>query len=88
MQNYSDEKLVNIGWGKDVSIAELAGLVARSVGFAGTLRFNTSLPDGTPQKLLDISRATALGWKATTPLDRGIQLTYEWFLKHGSALRL
>jgi GDP-L-fucose synthase len=87
MQTYSDEKLVNIGWGADISIAELAALVAKTVGFAGSLRFNTSLPDGTPRKLLDVSRATALGWTAKIPLAAGLASTYEWFLKNTGELR-
>ncbi len=82
MQNYSDEKLVNIGWGADVSIAELAALVAQTVGFTGSLRFNTQMPDGPPRKLLDVSRATALGWKAKIPLERGVAETYAWFLNN------
>jgi GDP-L-fucose synthase len=87
MQKYSDEKPVNIGWGTDVSIAELAAMVARIVGFDGALRFNTSMPDGTPRKLVDVSRATALGWMAKTPIDAGIASTYEWFLKNAPDLR-
>jgi GDP-L-fucose synthase len=81
MQQYSDERLVNIGWGTDVSIEELAGLVASTVGFPGSLRFNTSMPDGTPRKLLDVSRASALGWTARIPLAVGIASTYEWFVR-------
>jgi GDP-L-fucose synthase len=87
MQHYSDEKLVNIGWGTDISIAELAALVARTVGFAGTLQFNAAMPDGTPRKLLDVSRATALGWTAKIALEAGIASTYRWFLENRSALR-
>ena len=87
MQNFSDEKLVNIGWGTDVSIAELADLVARTIGFSGSLRFNASMPDGTPRKLLDVSRATALGWKASIPLDAGVAETYGWFLDHVAEAR-
>ncbi len=87
MQKYSDERPINIGWGTDVSIAELAALVARVVGFDGVLRFNAAMPDGTPRKLVDVSRATALGWTAKTPLDSGITSTYDWFLKNAPALR-
>jgi GDP-L-fucose synthase len=87
MQNYSQQQLVNIGWGADVSIAELAELVARTVGFTGSLRFNTSMPDGTPRKLLDVSRATALGWTAKIPLNEGLATTYDWFLKNTRQLR-
>jgi GDP-L-fucose synthase len=87
MQIYSDEKLVNIGWGTDVSIAELAALVARKVGFSGSLRFNTQMPDGTPRKLLDVSRLSALGWKAKIPLEVGVAETYAWFLENPTLLR-
>jgi GDP-L-fucose synthase len=87
MQQYSDEKPVNIGWGTDVSIADLAATVARIVGFKGALRFNSAMPDGAPRKLVDVSRATALGWTARTPLDVGIALTYEWYLENDGDLR-
>jgi GDP-L-fucose synthase len=81
MQRYSSEQPVNVGWGTDVSIAELADRVAKTVGYNGTLRFNTSMPDGTPRKLLDVSRLSALGWTAKIPLDSGIAATYAWFLQ-------
>ncbi len=87
MHNYSDEKPVNIGWGADISIAELAATVARIVGFGGALRFNATMPDGTPRKLVDVSRATSLGWTAKTRLDAGIASTYEWFLENAAGLR-
>jgi GDP-L-fucose synthase len=82
MQYYSDEKLVNIGWGEDVSIKELALLVAKTVGYTGGLRFNTSMPDGTPRKLLDVSRMKALGWNAKIPLREGVASTYQWFVHY------
>jgi GDP-L-fucose synthase len=72
--------LVNIGTGVDLTIAELAKLAAEVVGFRGSLRFDTSRPDGTPQKLLDVSRLARLGWKAHTPLKEGIGLAYRDFL--------
>jgi len=87
MQQYSDEKLVNIGWGTDISIAELAALVARTVGFTGTLEFNPAMPDGTPRKLLDVSRATSLGWTAKIALEAGIASTYEWFVHNAADVR-
>ena len=71
MRNYSDEGLVNVGCGEDQTILELAGEVARVVGFEGELRFDTSKPDGTPRKLLDVSRLSAMGWKPQVPLARG-----------------
>jgi GDP-L-fucose synthase len=88
MQNYSQQQLVNIGWGTDISIAELAGIVSRTVGYTGSLQFNAAMPDGMPRKLLDVSRATALGWKAKIPLDAGIASTYAWFLSHATELRV
>jgi GDP-L-fucose synthase len=81
MQHYSDEQAVNVGWGTDVSIAELAAMVASSTGYLGGLRFNTSMPDGTPRKLLDVSKMSALGWTARIPLAEGLASTYQWFLR-------
>jgi len=81
MRSYSDERPVNVGWGVDVSIAELAELVAKATGYAGALRFNTSMPDGTPRKLLDVSKLSGLGWTAGIPLEEGLANTYQWFLK-------
>jgi nucleoside-diphosphate-sugar epimerase len=74
--------LVNIGFGSDVSIRELAELICEIVGYSGSLKFDTSRPDGTPQKLLDVSRMKSLGWKAGTSLADGIEKTYNWFLDH------
>jgi GDP-L-fucose synthase len=68
--------LINIGTGEDVTIRELAELVAGELGFAGELRFDTTKPDGTPRKLLDVSRMHALGWRAKTGLAEGIRKTY------------
>jgi GDP-L-fucose synthase len=82
MQHHDSEQLINIGWGEDVSIAELAGLIGQVVGFDGALRFDASKPDGTPRKLLDTTRLTALGWKPRIRLEDGIRSTYQWFLEH------
>ncbi|NJD31275.1 MAG: GDP-L-fucose synthase [Gammaproteobacteria bacterium] len=82
MRNYSDEGLVNVGCGNDLTIRELAETVAKVVGFEGTLRFDTSKPDGTPRKLLDVSRLSAMGWKAQVPLPEGLASTYRWYLDH------
>ena len=71
--------LLNIGMGKDLSIGELAGLIKEIVGFEGGIVFDTGKPDGTPQKLLDISRMDELGWKAKTSLREGIKRTYEFY---------
>jgi GDP-L-fucose synthase len=88
MQHYSDEAPINIGWGTDVSIAELAHMIAEVVGFRGELRFDPSRPDGTPRKLLDVSRLSALGWRAGIPLGQGLVSTYEWYRSHRQQLRL
>lgn len=82
MHHHDSDQLVNIGWGEDVSIAELAGIIGRVVGFGGELRFDASKPDGTPRKLLDTSRLSALGWRPRIRLEDGIRTTYEWFLKN------
>jgi GDP-L-fucose synthase len=80
MKNYSDAGLVNIGTGEDVTIAEFARVVAAAVGYTGEISYDTSRPDGTPRKLLDISRLAKLGWRATTSLQDGIRLAYQAFL--------
>jgi GDP-L-fucose synthase len=78
---------LNVGWGADVSIAELANAVAKTVGYEGRMRFDTSKPDGTPRKLLEVSRLAALGWKASIPLADGLADTYRWFLENLDQLR-
>jgi GDP-L-fucose synthase len=87
MQKYTNEAPVNVGWGKDVSIAELAQLVADTVGFRGDVRFDRSKPDGTPRKLLDTTRLNALGWQPKITLADGLASTYEWFCAHQEHLR-
>jgi GDP-L-fucose synthase len=82
MKGYSDEEHVNIGWGDDVSIAELAGLIAETVGFRGSFHFDPSKPDGAPRKLLDTSKLTALGWRPQIALRQGLADTYRWFLEN------
>lgn len=82
MQNYSSSDIINVGWGKDISIAELAALVQDIVGFNGEIHFNRSQPDGTPRKLLDTSRLQSLGWQPTISLADGITKTYAWFQEH------
>jgi GDP-L-fucose synthase len=81
MKNYSGDGLVNIGTGEDIAIAEFAGIVAKTVGYRGEITFDTSRPDGTPRKLLDVSHLTKLGWRARTSLQDGIRLAYEAYLK-------
>jgi len=81
MQTYSGNDFVNIGVGEDISIKELALLIKDIVGFTGKLDFDASKPDGTPRKLLDVSRLNNLGWKAKTGLREGIEQTYRWFVE-------
>jgi GDP-L-fucose synthase len=80
MQHYDDGEMINVGVGQDLTIRELAKMVTEVVGFRGELVFDPSHPDGTPRKLLDISRLSRLGWQARTPLGAGLQKTYQWFL--------
>ena len=79
MDSYSAAEIINVGCGEDVSISELASIVADVVGFSGELKFNSSMPDGTPRKLLDTSRITALGWTPSVSLRDGISQTYDWY---------
>ncbi|UFZ08632.1 GDP-L-fucose synthase [Bradyrhizobium ontarionense] len=81
MKTYSDSELVNIGTGEDITIADFARVVAAAVGYTGAVSFDTSRPDGTPRKLLDVSRLAKLGWRATTSLQDGIARAYQSFLK-------
>jgi GDP-L-fucose synthase len=83
MQTYDDSEIVNIGVGEDISIAELAELIREVVGYEGELRFDRSKPDGTPRKLLDVSRLHSLGWQAAIPLREGIEQTYRWYVTQG-----
>jgi GDP-L-fucose synthase len=80
MKTYSAIEMVNIGVGEDISIAEFARVVARAVGYTGAISYDPSKPDGTPRKLLDVSRLAQLGWRATTSLEDGIRLAYSAFL--------
>lgn len=84
LQRYDDELPVNVGCGEDLTIAELAALVRAAVGFAGELVFDPSKPDGTPRKLLDVSRLRALGWRPRVPLEEGLRATYAWFREHAA----
>lgn len=78
---------INVGAGSDISIRELAELLAEVTGFKGRLVFDTSKPDGTPRKLMDVSRLSAMGWRARTELRYGVAETYQWFLSNDGALR-
>ena len=80
MKTYSSDELVNIGTGEDITIAEFARIVARTIGYTGALNFDPSRPDGTPRKWLDVSRLTKLGWRASTSLEEGIRLAYRAYL--------
>jgi GDP-L-fucose synthase len=80
MKTYSDQELINIGTGEDITIAEFARVVAGVVGYAGTISFDPQRPDGTPRKLLDVSRLDRLGWRAITSLEDGIRLAYQAYL--------
>lgn len=82
MREYNESEIVNIGVGEDVSIRELAELIRDIVGYRGELRFDTTKPDGTPRKLLDVSRLHALGWQARIGLRDGVESTYRWYLEH------
>lgn len=84
MENY-EGGLLNVGVGEDLTIAELAGKVARIVGYTGAIRFDPSRPDGTPRKLLDVSHIHALGWRARISFDEGIAATYEWYCANAAA---
>ncbi|TSA43722.1 MAG: GDP-L-fucose synthase [Chitinophagaceae bacterium] len=79
MQQYNEPGHINVGSGKEISIADLAEKIKKITGYPGNIRFNTSKPDGTPRKVMDISKLNDLGWKATTSLDDGLQKTYEYF---------
>lgn len=81
MKNYSELELINIGSGEDITIAEFAKVVSDAVGYRGKLVFDTSRPDGMARKLMDVSRLERLGWKAKTPLNDGIRLAYQAYLK-------
>jgi GDP-L-fucose synthase len=87
MRNYRSGTFINVGSGDEVSIAELAELVRRVVGFEGALKFDSSKPDGMPRKLLDTSRIRALGWKPDIPLEAGVRATYSWYLKNLDSIR-
>jgi GDP-L-fucose synthase len=80
MQNYESSEIINVGVGKDVSIRELADIIREVVGYEGEIVFDTSKPDGTPRKLLDVSRLAEQGWSARIQLREGIERTYDWYL--------
>ncbi|MCS6858337.1 MAG: GDP-L-fucose synthase [Sandaracinaceae bacterium] len=87
-RHYDDEKIINVGVGEDISIRELAEIIREVVGYTGDILFDPSRPDGTPRKLLDVSRLFSLGWRPRTSLKNGIELTYSWFKENISSARL
>jgi len=84
MEEYDSPEIINVGVGKDISIAELARLIKDIVGYGGDIEFDPSKPDGTPRKLLDVGKIAGLGWHASIGLEEGIRATYSWYLEHGA----
>ena len=82
LERYDDGSPINVGVGEDLTIRELADLVARVVGYQGDITWDASKPDGTPRKVLDVSKIRALGWNASIPLQDGIAATYTWYRTH------
>jgi len=87
MNNYDDSEIVNIGTGEDFSIKELAEIIKSEVGFSGEIKWDTTKPDGTPRKLLDVSKLKDLGWQPSINLKEGISETYKWFLDNRDDIR-
>lgn len=87
LDNYDDPQTINVGVGEDLSIRDLAKMITDVVGYEGALIQDPTKPDGTPRKLLDVSRINALGWRARTPLRDGIAATYAWYLDHADSVR-
>jgi GDP-L-fucose synthase len=85
METYDAAEHLNVGTGEDLTIAELAQKIAQVVGYTGQIRFDPARPDGTPRKLLDVSRIHSLGWRARIPLEEGIRSTYDWLCAHAAA---
>ena len=88
LERYDDESIINVGCGADVSIRELCEIVMDVTGYRGRLEFDTTKPDGSPRKLLDVSRISALGWLPRIPLRSGIEQVYAWFCANTESLRL
>ncbi len=83
-QHYDNEAIINVGTGEDLSVAELAALIGRVVGFEGAIIYDRTRPDGTPRKLLDVGRLRSLGWCHRIPLEVGIRQTYDWYRQHAT----
>ena len=88
MERYDDAGIINVGVGHDITISELAQLIGRTVEYDGRLAFDASKPDGTPRKLLDVTRLKTLGWQPSISLEDGLRTTYEWFLESVDSARL
>jgi nucleoside-diphosphate-sugar epimerase len=84
MQNYSGEQPINVGWGKDVTIAEQARLIAEAVGFKGAFRYASDKPDGHAAQGLDVSRLNAMGWRPRIALREGLSQAYQWYIEHAA----
>jgi GDP-L-fucose synthase len=82
LEHYDGREIVNVGVGEDSTILELAENVKKAVGFGGKIRWDTSKPDGTPRKLLDVTKIRGMGWKPKVSMEEGIGLAYDWFLKN------
>ena len=80
-ENYSDERIINVGSGQDLTISDLADMIAKEIGYEGNIIFNSEYPDGTMRKVMDTSRIFNLGWKPKTSLEEGIRKTYEYYRK-------
>lgn len=87
MEHYDSDEIINVGTGVDIAVRDLAALVKKVVGYEGEIRFNPGMPDGTPKKLLDVSRLTAQGWKYSISLEEGLRATYQWYLENEHCLR-
>jgi len=88
LEHYDAPEPINVGVGEDITIRDLAETVARIVGYEGDLEWDASKPDGTPRKLLDVTKLTDLGWKAEISLEEGVRSTHEWFVKQRESARL
>jgi GDP-L-fucose synthase len=86
LENYDSPELINVGCGRDMTVRDLAERIGRVVGYSGRIEWDTTKPDGTPRKLLDVSKLNQLGWKAAIPLEEGIRTTYQWWLENGRGL--
>jgi GDP-L-fucose synthase len=87
LENYRDPALINVGYGEDVTIRELAEVICEVVGFSGSLTFDSSKPDGTPRKLMDSARLRSMGWRPSIPLRSGVEQTYDWYCRQDGAIK-